>query len=270
MAAPIIFRDLPATFPERDRYKKPSIMTSVIFHAILIGIAIVIPVLLRQTISESQLLTVLVSPVPPPPAPPAPHPDLPASAQPKAVQRAETSPSSDGLVMPTAVPEEIARIMDEPIVPSVGTLGGVPGGIPGGVAGGVPGSVLSDWAKAPQASAPLPPPLAPEPAVVAAAAPSQPIRVGGSIQEPRLIKMVPPVYPKMASMARIAGTVVLEATVTVDGTVQEIRVLSGHPLLIQAAIDSVKQWQYEPTLLNGVPAAVILTAKVHFKTRFES
>jgi protein TonB len=56
----------------------------------------------------------------------------------------------------------------------------------------------------------------------------------------------------------------LEATLTSGGTVDEIRVISGHPLLVEAAIDAVKQWQYEPTLLNGVPMAVILTAKVHF------
>ncbi len=76
--------------------------------------------------------------------------------------------------------------------------------------------------------------------------------------------MVPPVYPPLASRARVNGTVILEATLTIEGTVSEIRVVSGHPLLIQAAIDCVKQWQYEPTLLNGVPVPVILTAKVSF------
>jgi protein TonB len=95
-------------------------------------------------------------------------------------------------------------------------------------------------------------------------APAQPVRVGGSVREPQLIKMVPPVYPSLASKARVTGTVVLEATVTEHGTVEQIRVISGHPLLIEAAINSVKQWQYEPTLLNGIPVAVILTAKVNF------
>jgi len=59
--------------------------------------------------------------------------------------------------------------------------------------------------------------------------------------------------------------VVLEATLTAQGTVEEIRVISGHPLLIDAAIDAVKKWQYEPTLLNGVPVSIILTAKVRFE-----
>ena len=76
--------------------------------------------------------------------------------------------------------------------------------------------------------------------------------------------MVPPVYPALASKARVSGVVILEATLTAQGTVEQIRVVSGHPLLIEAAIDAVKQWQYEPTLLNGAPVPVILTAKVHF------
>jgi protein TonB len=84
------------------------------------------------------------------------------------------------------------------------------------------------------------------------------------VKEPKAIKMVPPVYPSLASRARVSGTVILEATLTAQGTVEEIRVMSGHPLLIPAAIDCVKQWQYEPTYLNGVPVPIILTAKVHF------
>jgi protein TonB len=77
---------------------------------------------------------------------------------------------------------------------------------------------------------------------------------------------VPPIYPRLARQARVAGTVVLEAVVTAEGKVAEIKLISGHPLLVQAAIDCVKQWEYEPTLLNGVATPVILTAKVHFQT----
>jgi protein TonB len=85
------------------------------------------------------------------------------------------------------------------------------------------------------------------------------------VREPQVAKLVPPVYPKLARQARVAGTVVLEAIVTAEGKVAEIKVVSGHPLLVQAAIDCVKQWEYEPTLLNGVPTPIILTAKVHFQ-----
>jgi periplasmic protein TonB len=66
-------------------------------------------------------------------------------------------------------------------------------------------------------------------------------------------------------MARVSGTVILEAVVTISGTVSEIRVISGHPLLVDAAVNCVKQWQYEPTELNGTPVPVILTARVHFE-----
>jgi protein TonB len=62
----------------------------------------------------------------------------------------------------------------------------------------------------------------------------------------------------------VSGIVILEATLTAEGAVSEIRVVSGHPLLTDAAIHCVRQWRYEPTLLNGAPIAVILTARVHF------
>ena len=84
------------------------------------------------------------------------------------------------------------------------------------------------------------------------------------MKEPRTIKMVAPIYPPLAARAHVSGIVVLEATLTAEGMVSEIRVVSGHPLLTDAAIHCVKQWRYEPTLLNGTPVAVILTAKVHF------
>ena len=72
-------------------------------------------------------------------------------------------------------------------------------------------------------------------------------------------------YPAIAIKARVHGTVVLEATLTAEGMVEAIHVISGHPLLTQAAIDSVKQWRYEPTYLNGEAVPVILTATVNFE-----
>jgi protein TonB len=78
------------------------------------------------------------------------------------------------------------------------------------------------------------------------------------------MKLVPPKYPPLASKAHVQGKVVLEATLKEDGTVDAIKVISGHPLLVNAAIDCVKLWRYEPSLLNGQPVAVILTAIVTF------
>ncbi|HLH31696.1 MAG TPA: energy transducer TonB, partial [Terriglobia bacterium] len=146
--------------------------------------------------------------------------------------------------------------------PPAGVIGGVPGGIPGGIVGGILGGVLASnsIAAAPPAIAPPPPPPPPP----KAAAPVVPVRVGGVVKEPRPVKMVPPVYPPLASRARVSGTVLLEATLTAEGKVEQIKVISGHPLLVDAAIQCVKQWEYEPTYLNGVAIPVILTARVHF------
>jgi protein TonB len=141
-------------------------------------------------------------------------------------------------------------------------IGGIPGGVPGGAMGNVLGHLLSSSeAMVSAPPPPVPPPPPPPPVAVAKASP---VRVGGVIREPRLIKIVNPIYPTLAAKARVTGTVVLEATVAADGTVDEIRVISGHMLLIDAAINCVKQWKYEPTLLNGTPIPIILTAKVTF------
>ncbi len=258
----IIFRDLPATFPEKDKYKKPSVIGSVIFHGLLIIFVLIIPLVIPQTISDRDLLVTLVSPIGPPPPPPPPPAEIPVPAAPRAVKPPVRPAAPEALIMPTAIPKEIARVVDEPVAPVTGVIGGVPGGMPGGVVGGVLGGLLATNAPAiaPPALAPPPPPPPPPPK----AAPAAPVRVGGSVREPRVLKMVQPLYPPLASKARVSGTVILEATLTEKGTVDRIHVVSGHPLLVQAAIDCVKQWRYEPTLLNGVPVAVILTAKVNF------
>ena len=265
MESAIIFKDLPATFPEKDKYRKPSVIGSVVFHGLLILMVLLIPLLLPQSISERQLLITLVSPIGPPPPPPPPAVELPMTAAPQMAKPEVRPAAPEALVMPAAIPKDIVKIVEEPAVSPVAVVGGVPGGIPGGVVGGVLGGILSSnaSANAPPVLAPPSPP--PPPPVAKVTAPSEPIRVGGNVREPRALKMVPPIYPQLASRARVSGTVVLEATLTEEGTVEEIRVISGHPLLIEAAIACVKQWQYEPTLLNGIPVAVILTAKVRFE-----
>ena len=93
----------------------------------------------------------------------------------------------------------------------------------------------------------------------------EPLRVGGNVQESKLISRVDPVYPDMALRARIEALVMLEVTVNETGEVDKIRIIRGHPMLDQAAIDAVKQWRYAPTLLNGEPVPVVATATVVFK-----
>ena len=92
----------------------------------------------------------------------------------------------------------------------------------------------------------------------------QPVRVGGQIKAPTQISKVQPVYPAVALAARVQGIVILEATIGVDGRVTNATVLRSVPLLDQAAIDAVRQWQYTPTLMNGVPTPIVMTVTVSF------
>ena len=91
-----------------------------------------------------------------------------------------------------------------------------------------------------------------------------PVRVGGHIKVPTKVRDVKPVYPPEAQTAGIQGVIVLEATVAVDGRVSDAKVLRSIPLLDEAAIDAVRQWEFAPTLLNGVPVPVIMTVTVNF------
>ena len=92
----------------------------------------------------------------------------------------------------------------------------------------------------------------------------QPVRVGGQIKAPTQIRKVQPSYPLEAQAAKVQGIVILEAIIGVDGRVTDARVLRSVPLLDQAAVDAVKQWEYTPTLLNGVPTPIIMTVTVTF------
>jgi protein TonB len=90
------------------------------------------------------------------------------------------------------------------------------------------------------------------------------VRVGASVMAANLIQQVQPEYPPLARQAQISGVVVLEAVVGVEGTVSSLQVMTGHPLLVQPAIDAVSRWVYRPTLLNGEPVETITTVSVNF------
>jgi len=106
---------------------------------------------------------------------------------------------------------------------------------------------------------PPPPPPPPRPKKL------EPLRVGGNVQESKILRKVIPVYPELAKRARVEYQVVLEVNVDEEGNVTNVKVLKGHPLLDQAAVDAVKQWKYSPTLLNGEPVPVVATVTVEFK-----
>jgi len=89
-------------------------------------------------------------------------------------------------------------------------------------------------------------------------------RIGGNVMAANLVSQVPPVYPPLAKMARQQGTVKFQATIGTDGKVEALQVISGPPLLVQASVDAVKKWVYQPTLLNGAPVEVVTTVDVNF------
>ena len=245
-----MFDNLLESTDGQNRTKKPlTVAVSVVIHVVLILVLVVIPLLFPETLSGSmQQLTFLVAP-PPPPPPPAPA----------VIQKVVKKVVDDGTFRaPVEIPKEVKMVVDEGPPPEAavgGVVGGVPGGVPGGQIGGVIGGVIGG-APSPVAPPPPPPPSAPKP--------PQRVRVGGNVQQANLIRQVKPPYPPLAKQARIQGAVVLEAVISKQGGVENLRVISGHPLLIQAALDAVKQWKYKPTLLNGEPVEVVTTVTVNF------
>ena len=161
------------------------------------------------------------------------------------------------IVAPTRVPDKpSARIFDD--------VGAMPAGfIPGGDSSGVPG--LSPAVDLGQRSvAPRPQAQKPQPQVQKPTTPMR-LAVGGRVRQPKLIREVRPAYPPLARQARMQGVVKITAIVSRDGSVQSLQVVSGHPLLVAAAMDAVRQWLYEPTLLNGEPVEVVLVVDVNFR-----
>ena len=111
-----------------------------------------------------------------------------------------------------------------------------------------------------------PPPPPPPPAGPAPRLPSgmAPVRVGGNVKTPTKVRDVRPLYPFEAQSARISGVVIIEATIDTDGHVYDAKVLRSIPMLDQAALDAVRQWEFTPTLLEGMPVPVIMTVTVNF------
>jgi protein TonB len=165
----------------------------------------------------------------------------------------------DIMKAPTVIPKTVKIIRDAPEPVSnagaVGVVGGIPGGVPGGQFGGVLGAALGSVLTSAAAPPPPPPPKAVTP---------KRIRVGGQVESAKLIFRPNPEYPQLAKMARIQGTVRLEAIISKDGTIQDLHVVSGHPLLVKAALDAVSRWRYQPTLLNGEPVEVVTEVDVNF------
>lgn len=103
------------------------------------------------------------------------------------------------------------------------------------------------------------------PAAVAGQGDAAPVRVGGAIKPPTRVKAVPPVYPAAARQGRVQGVVIVETTIGADGKVRATKVVKSIPMLDAAALDAVRKWEYQPTLVAGRATPVIMTIPVNFK-----
>jgi protein TonB len=164
------------------------------------------------------------------------------------------------LVVSPRVPVGVSFVM-EPLAAGLSLIGHGTSGVPDGGSGlGVPYGTGTMDLPAPPPKPDAAPPAAPPP-------PTQPgpVRVGGKVQEARILQRPLPVYPVLAKQARISGTVQLVGTIGKDGRIEQLQVIGGHPLLVKAALDAVRRWVYRPTLLNNEPVEVIAPIEVHFK-----
>jgi periplasmic protein TonB len=223
-------------------------LTTTISILCQIGVVIVlvlIPLIFTEALPKTQLLTFLVAPPPPPPPPP------PAAAPVHVQKQIQTDIVNGELRTPTKIPQKVQMIKEDeappPSMASAGVVGGVPGGVPGGSMGGVIGGIISNT------------PVA----VPKIAAPTR-VRVSSGVVSGLLVRKVPPAYPPLARQARIQGKVILQAQISKDGTIQNLQLVSGHPMLAPAAIEAVKQWKYRPYLLNGEPVEVETQVEVNF------
>jgi protein TonB len=226
--------------------KSATFAISITAHALLVAAILIVPLLFYDALPQpggAILTAFFVAPpdiAPPPPPPPPPAPAVRAAIKPPAPL---PSAAPTAFVAPLETPAEIRE--EEGL-----DLGfGVEGGVPGGVEGGVPGGVLGGIVGGVMPEAPPPPRV---------------VRVGGHVVAPKLLKRVQPVYPELAKNARVSAVIILEAQVDTRGYVKTVHVLRGHPLLDEYALAAVRQWRYQPLLLNGEPAEFILTVTVIF------
>ena len=204
---------------------------------------VLLPLIYTDALPKQQLTSFLEAP--PPPRGSAPKTMSKASAA------KQVSELDDKVLRPPVeIPKNIAMVKEEETSPSnameVPGLGSIPGGVPTGV----PNSVIETIVR----NVPL---AAPNATV-------QKVRVSSGVAQGLLVHQVTPQYPPLARQARIQGTVVLQAVIGKDGTVQNLHVLSGHPMLTQAAVDAVRQWRYKPYYLNGEPVEVDTQINVNF------
>ncbi len=226
-----------------------TVAVSVLFQCALVGILMLIPMIYTEALPRMLRLTIL--------SPPQGSPAPPEREEPR-IQPARPSPpklEQQMLLAPTKIPDKVIDTA-EPTPPGHLLTEGGPIRVPGGTGSGEGiDRILNLIGPRPEPPAQAAKTTNPEPV--------RKIRVG-TMEQAKIISQPKPVYPQLAKQARISGTVRLAAIISEAGNIEELRVLQGHPLLVQAAVDAVQQWRYRPTFLNGVPVKVETTIDVIF------
>ena len=246
-----MFADSVLDFGQQSKRKALATTTSFIVNCLAICVMLLVPLMFTEELPKAQLLTMLIAPPPPPPPPPPA-----AEAVQRVVRQIQTDVLNRGqLRTPSRIPQKVQMIKEEeappPMAATGGVVGGVPGGIPGGQLGGVIGGIVSATSN-----------LSAVPKFV----PAQPqrVRISQGVTKGLLIRRVEPAYPPLARSARVQGEVVLSAVISINGEIENLQLVSGHPMLVPAALTAVKQWKYKPYLLNGQPTEVETTITVIF------
>ena len=235
-------------FGQQKKRQSFATVTSFILNCLAIGVLLIMPLAFPESLPKGQLLTFLVAPPPPPPPPP------PAAQVQRVVRQIQTDMMNTGqLRTPTRIPQRVQMIKEEDAPPPMPSVGGVVGGVPGGIPGGQLGGVIGGIVNATNAAVPKFIPVTP-----------QRVRISQGVTRGLLVQKVEPQYPTLARAARVQGDVVLSAVIDTNGQITNLQLVSGHPMLVPAAIAAVKQWRYKPYLLNGQPVEVETTITVIF------
>ena len=228
-----------------------SLVVSLLTHAAILGVIVTVPLLFCNALDPEEFVSWLIEPPPLPPSLPVPTPPATSAARPQRVV------VGGGIaVMPLAIPKGIEpeapadAFGDDALTHLISAGIGIPAQGPAG------GSAISDIVSELRAPT-LPPPPPPDKK-------RPPVVVVGSLQASKLVHKVSPVYPELAVRAHVSGTVVLVAIIDEEGNVSDLKVLSGHPLLRDAALQAVQRWKYSPTILNGEPVPVQAMVTVVF------
>jgi protein TonB len=236
--------------PLRDRHGA-ALLLSVAAHTAVIGaVAWTVFRVSSETLPKVPTVMAFVADIPAPTPPPPPQPRAAQAPKARAADRPAPSTQQPAYAVPMETPVGIQPEAPMDLDDEGGEVGGVEGGIAGGVVGGIPGGILTGTAPPP------PPPVVP-----------RMVRIGGDIQPPALVHRVEPQYPMLAVTAKVSGKVVLEAVVDEHGVVTDVRVVRSVPLLEDAAVRAVKQWRYQPLVLNGQASEFILEVILTFSLR---